>query len=397
LPEFTGERVIPGLVDPDLFNEHLARYRFAARFADGAAVLDAGCGSGYGTAELARAASVAAIDISREAVAYARENFGRPEVRFVQSACEALPFADGAFDLVTAFEVIEHLERWRDFLADVRRLLRPAGILLVSTPNKAYYQEVRAQAGPNPFHCHEFEYEEFREALGRMFPHLQMWSQNHADAIVFAPLTPASSAIEAHGDSDPSGAHFFVAACSQSPLPPAGLFAWLPSTSNVLREREHHIAKLEGELVRKDAWLNELKSAHAALHESHKTTLQDLRDRTFWAQELDTRAGELSKRIRDLQEESEERLRWVQGIQADVERAHAEIERLRVREAELQATVVERTEWALNRESDLADLRKELDGRVEELRLARDQLAMVAQSKWIRLGRSLNIGPAVGE
>ena len=56
--EFTGERVIPGQVDADLLNEHLARYAFAARLARGKRVLDAGCGAGYGAAELARIGAV---------------------------------------------------------------------------------------------------------------------------------------------------------------------------------------------------------------------------------------------------------------------------------------------------------------------------------------------------
>ena len=49
--DFTGERVIPGEVNSDLWAEHFARYAFAARFATGVRSLDVGCGAGYGTAE----------------------------------------------------------------------------------------------------------------------------------------------------------------------------------------------------------------------------------------------------------------------------------------------------------------------------------------------------------
>src|SRR5947209_10327949 len=85
LAEFTGERVIPGEVDVDLLNEHIARYAFAARLAHGKRVLDAGCGAGYGSAELAHTAqSVIGMDISAEAVEFARANYRLPNLTFEQ-------------------------------------------------------------------------------------------------------------------------------------------------------------------------------------------------------------------------------------------------------------------------------------------------------------------------
>src|SRR5436190_24106570 len=108
LAEFTGERVIPGQVDADLLNEHLARYAFAARLSRRKQVLDAGCGAGYGSAELARtAAGVLGIDSSAEAIAFARAEYTAPNLRFEQADCRALPVADASIDLAVAFEVID--------------------------------------------------------------------------------------------------------------------------------------------------------------------------------------------------------------------------------------------------------------------------------------------------
>jgi len=167
LAEFTGERLIPGQVDVDLLNEHLARYAFAARLARGKRVLDAGCGAGYGSAELAHAAlAVTGADIATEAIEFAQEHYRLPNLHFEQATCGALPHPDSCFDLVVAFEVIEHLARWREFLLEVRRVLSPGGQFMVSTPNKLYYTESRGVQGINPFHIHEFEFEELRSELG---------------------------------------------------------------------------------------------------------------------------------------------------------------------------------------------------------------------------------------
>src|ERR1700690_3749056 len=99
LAEFTGERVIPGQVDVDLLNEHMARYTFAARLSRGKRVLDAGCGAGYGSAELAQQAeSTVGVDRAGEAVEFARAPYRLPNLWFEQASCTALPPPDRSFD-----------------------------------------------------------------------------------------------------------------------------------------------------------------------------------------------------------------------------------------------------------------------------------------------------------
>jgi 2-polyprenyl-3-methyl-5-hydroxy-6-metoxy-1,4-benzoquinol methylase len=176
LTEFTGERLIPGQVDVDLFNEHMARYTFAVRLARGKRVLDAGCGAGYGSAELATVAeAVCGVDVAPEAIEFACAHYQSPNLTFEQASVTSLPYADGSFDLVAAFEVIEHLEDWHGFLQEIRRVLAPAGRLIVSTPNKLYYTESRGKAGANPFHVHEFEFEEFASELKSLFAHVSLF------------------------------------------------------------------------------------------------------------------------------------------------------------------------------------------------------------------------------
>lgn len=252
----TGERLIPESADPDLRNEHVARYRFAEPLAAGARVLDAGCGTGYGAALLAkRAAFVCAMDRSREATRNGRDAY--PEVWFARGDCARLPFPDGQFDLVVGFEVIEHLEDWSGFVAETARVLAPSGTVVLSTPNRSYYNAARET--PNPFHVHEFDPDEFRSALEACFRHCSFYLENHVAAVaVTGEGGPPVRTVAESVPSDPEHAHFLIAACSkQEAEPPPGII-YLPSAGNILREREQHIRKMKD-------WIGILEARHAAV------------------------------------------------------------------------------------------------------------------------------------
>lgn len=145
------ERVAEG--EPG-FEMHLARYRRAAlSIPPGARVLDAGSGAGFGTAYLSeRGLDPVGIDSDEEAVAQARESYPGPEV--IVGDITALPFEDGSFDAVVCFEVIEHVGRPAALVGELARVLRPGGLLAVSTPN-ARMERLHARAAglpDNPFH-----------------------------------------------------------------------------------------------------------------------------------------------------------------------------------------------------------------------------------------------------
>ena len=216
--EFTGERVIPGKTGPDLLNEHVGRYRFAEALVGGRVVLDAGCGAGYGSAILARAAErVYALDNSADALRLASEAASQGDVRFLRGDCSELPLKAGSLDAVVAFEVIEHLRNWKGLLQESRRVLRPDGRLIVSTPNRPFYEKTRTE--PNPFHVHEFDYSEFKSELESVFPHVTIFLENHAQAIAFSPLERQGlrTVVEESG-ANPEEANFFLAVCSAQPL-----------------------------------------------------------------------------------------------------------------------------------------------------------------------------------
>jgi SAM-dependent methyltransferase len=176
--EYTGERVIPDAMpasDPVLA-EHLARYAFAAaRVPPGGRVLDAACGSGYGTANLAEHAKhVVGIDLAPEAVAYARQHYGLAHVAFAVMDCRRLAFADATFDAYACFETLEHVQEQEALVAEARRVLTPGGLFLVSTPNRDVYN---LAYGRNLHHERELSPEEFEALLRRHFDDVTLFGQ----------------------------------------------------------------------------------------------------------------------------------------------------------------------------------------------------------------------------
>jgi 2-polyprenyl-3-methyl-5-hydroxy-6-metoxy-1,4-benzoquinol methylase len=168
------ERFVPETMHEELLaSEHLARYEWAAALAPGRRVLDAGCGTGYGAVILrdAGASQVVGVDIAAAVVEAARSQEG-PALNFEQGDAARLPYPDASFDLVTCFEVIEHVPDPSAMLGELARVLDPAGVLAISSPNADRYP-----AG-NPHHRREFTTSEFRALLGEAFPSVRLLAQH---------------------------------------------------------------------------------------------------------------------------------------------------------------------------------------------------------------------------
>ena len=169
---FTGERVIPEL--PELrvtYLQSLAAYEHAEQYVAGKRVVDCGCGEGYGTALLAeRSALSIGVDRESEVVAYAARKYKASErATFVAASVDAIPFTDGSIDIVVCFQVLEHLPDPLAFLQEVRRLLAPGGVLILTTPNLLV-----TGARPNPHHVHDYTPDDLRTLLERVFDDVEL-------------------------------------------------------------------------------------------------------------------------------------------------------------------------------------------------------------------------------
>jgi len=167
------ERFVPETMPGLIRAEHEGRYRWAAGAVRGKQVLDAGCGVGYGAAMLAEAGAsrVVGLDIAAVAVQDAASRTSSVG-EFVVGDLERLPFAPCSFDVAVCFEVIEHVNRRELALDELRRILRPEGVLIVSSPNRDVYPP------GNPHHVHEYTPSELHGALTKRFRHVTLYRQH---------------------------------------------------------------------------------------------------------------------------------------------------------------------------------------------------------------------------
>jgi len=165
----TGERTVPGITRENYwFRRHEVVYEWITRsFAlTGANLLEAGCGEGYGADTLRRAgAHVTALDYDDQTILHVKSRYG--EITAIHANLDSFPMPDESVDLLVSLQVFEHLWDVKQFLAEVRRTLRPDGIAIISTPNRVTFSPGvgRGEKPTNPFHVEEFDGAQLREIL----------------------------------------------------------------------------------------------------------------------------------------------------------------------------------------------------------------------------------------
>lgn len=321
--KFTGERFIP-TEQGKIRLEHYHRYALVQNVVAGKDVLDVASGEGYGSSYIANfARSVVGVDISNEAVKYASNTYQKSNLTFRQGSAFDLDFSDETFDVVVSFETIEHLLEQAQMLAEIRRVLRPDGLLIISSPNRPVYSEESGEH--NEFHVKELDFKEFDELLKVQFPLIQYFGQRMLMGSVIQTLEGGQSSYRAWHDDGidlkPKAGPmvepvYFVAICgsNNSKLPTIDVSVLYPDKLDLVN---HYVGFAK------------------------------------WAQTLDQTVTMREGQIASLSKALKEREGQIAGLCETITEHEAQI-------ADLNDEIVRRGEWALRLDSELRDSQAQL-------------------------------------
>jgi SAM-dependent methyltransferase len=166
---FTGEYFIPGKSGPRIEADHLERYKFACGFVKGKSVLDIACGVGYAGPMFIQSGAISynGVDINEKLVSYANDNYASELITY--SVGDICTFKiEKQFDLISCFETIEHVKNYETAIRNLHSLLKPGGLLLISSPNRIVTSPNALTLNDKPsneFHTQEFIPEELLSIL----------------------------------------------------------------------------------------------------------------------------------------------------------------------------------------------------------------------------------------
>lgn len=191
--EFTGERVVEACTPKHVWLDHVARYEFGSRYVKGKFVLDIACGTGYGSDLLCRSGAkrVIGVDISSETIDFACTNYKPDGLEFKVGDILDIHLSQNYFDVITCFETIEHVNDQERAFRELRKVLKPEGLLIISSPNRKLTSPCSAinDRPANPFHTKEYSFQEFISILSNFFEILEFYGQRGKWKFLFQPFS----------------------------------------------------------------------------------------------------------------------------------------------------------------------------------------------------------------
>lgn len=245
---WTGERL-----ETYIFNEatieHLHRYAIATEYGKGKVVLDIACGEGYGTNLLGKVAlSVTGVDIDQPTIKRAKAKYKNPALTFLTGSIESIPCNDNSFDIAISFETLEHTSEHEKMMKEIKRVLKPGGLLIISTPDKKNYCDKPGYK--NPFHLKELYQDEFRLLLQNNFIFIKLLSQASAYSSIAWQDAPASynhyeGSYLGLSTYSPLQPVYYIAFASDADLPEISnsIFRLPYKISSLLEQKEQEIKK----------------------------------------------------------------------------------------------------------------------------------------------------------
>ena len=168
-----------------LFLKQKKAYEYAATHVSGKHVLDYGVGSDFGTLLLSQHASrVVGVDVFPKTIAFCKKFHRKPNTKFIRIRDSyTTPFPDNHFDVVTSFQVIEHIKDVERYLRELHRVLKPGGTIIITTPNKEY-RLLPFQKPWNDDHLREYSKQGLQKEMQAVFPKAEILAVSGTPEVV---------------------------------------------------------------------------------------------------------------------------------------------------------------------------------------------------------------------